>query len=138
MDFDIKNAPSTFSTLINEKFKDIFEKCVVIYLDNMIVFSKSRKENEGHLLQILKTLQKHHLVAKPSKFELFNTELFFLGHIITKSENFPGPAKMEAFPKMPPPKGFSELCTFFSIIVYVLKLPAGCDKLITAHQGPWL
>lgn len=87
---------------MHEASKELIGKCVVVYLDDIIVFSKNRKERKLHLRQTLDTLRQHQLVAKPSKCDFFKTELLFLGHIISAGGIEPDPAKVEAITKMPP------------------------------------
>ena len=87
---------------MHEAFKELVGKCVVVYLDDIIVFSKNCEEHREHLRQTLDTLRRHQLVAKPSKCEFFKTELLFLGHIISAGRIKPDPAKVEAITKMSP------------------------------------
>lgn len=68
---------------------------MAIYLDNMIVFSKTREIHKPHLHQTLDTLWKHQLVANPLKCELFRTELLFLGNILTSAGIKPNLVKVE-------------------------------------------
>lgn len=65
MNFMMTNASSAFATLMNKTFKELVRKCVVIYLVDIIVFSKPREEHKEHLLQNPNALRKHQLVAKP-------------------------------------------------------------------------
>lgn len=94
------------------------------------MFSKNQEEHEVHLRQTLDTLQRHQLVAKPSKCEFFGTEFLFLGHIISAAGIKPNSAKVAAITKMPPPKDANKVCMFLDMISYVINFIAGCGELI--------
>lgn len=96
MNFGMTNAPSTFVTMMNEAFKKLISVCVVVYLDDIIVFSKSPEEHEQHLRQVFTILHENHLLAKPSKCEFFRSELLFLGHIVSAKGILPDPSKVSA------------------------------------------
>ena len=69
--FGLTNAPATFMTLMNDIFRPLLDKCVIVYLDDILIFSKSPEEHERHLRQVLEILRQHQLYAKPSKCEFF-------------------------------------------------------------------
>ena len=83
MPFDLKNAPSTFMRLMNEVLVDFLDEFVVVYLDDILIYSKNEAEHEEHLRKVLERLRTHALVAKRSKCEFFRKEIEFLGHIIS-------------------------------------------------------
>ena len=80
--FRLCNAPATFQRFMNDIFRDLFDVCVVVYLDNILVFSRSKEEYQQHLRQVLQRLREHHLVAKPKKYVLGQESIEFLGHVI--------------------------------------------------------
>ena len=85
MNFGMTNAPSTFVTLMNSVFQSLIGKSVVIYLDNIIVFSKSKAQHKLDLRNVLNILRDNQLYAKPSKCQFYEKSLTFLGHIISAS-----------------------------------------------------
>ena len=96
MNFGMTNAPSTFITLMNSVFWSLIGKSVVIYLDNIIVFSKSKAQHEVDLRNVLNILRDNQLYAKPSKCQFYEKSLTFLGHIISASGIKPDPEKIKA------------------------------------------
>jgi hypothetical protein len=70
MPFGLTNAPAIFMTLMNNVFYEFLDKFVVIYLNDILVYSKSKRDHITHLRQVLKTLRQHKLYAKMSKCEI--------------------------------------------------------------------
>jgi hypothetical protein len=73
--FGLTNAPATFMTLMNDIFKEYLDKFVIIYLDDILVYSKTEEDHLRHLQTVLRTLRKHKLYAKAKKCELFKLPL---------------------------------------------------------------
>src|SRR4029453_17911825 len=71
MPFGLTNAPATFQSLMNDIFRDMFDVCVVVYLDDILIYSKNSKDHEEHLRQVLQQLRDHKLYARPSKCVFF-------------------------------------------------------------------
>nr|GEV92965.1 hypothetical protein [Tanacetum cinerariifolium] len=96
MPFVLTNAPAIFMDLMNWVCRPMLDKSVIVFIDDILVYSKSKKEHEIHLREILETLRKEKLYAKFSKYEFWLQEIQFLGHVI----NFEGlnvdSAKIEA------------------------------------------
>ena len=69
MSFGLTNAPTTFSRLMNYIFMDYLDKFVVVYLDDILAFSKNKEEHDEHLRLVLEKLREHQLYAKYSKCE---------------------------------------------------------------------
>ena len=84
MSFGLTNAPATFSRLMNYIFMDYLDKFVVVYLDDILVFSKNEEEHAEHLRLVLEKLREHQLYAKFSKCEFWLPEVTYLGHVISK------------------------------------------------------
>jgi hypothetical protein len=83
MSFGLTNAPAHFMYLMNSIFVEELDKFVVVFIDDILVFSKSRKEHEEHICIVLQRLCEHQLYAKFSKCELWLTEVQFLGHVVS-------------------------------------------------------
>jgi hypothetical protein len=99
----MNNAPATFVTFMNKLFAPHIGKRALVYLDNIIVYSKSAKDHKKDLEAVFTTLKEHCLIAKPSKCQFFKTSLPFLGHIISAKGIKPDPDKIAAIQKMPAP-----------------------------------
>src|SRR4051794_41447582 len=84
MSFGLTNAPATFSRLMNYIFMEYLDKLVVVYLDDILIYSKNDEEHAEHLRLILAKLREHELYAKYSKREFWLPEVTYLGHVISK------------------------------------------------------
>ncbi|CAI7790987.1 unnamed protein product [Closterium sp. NIES-54] len=84
MPFGLTNAPSTFQLTMNRVFHDLFDKCVIVYLDDVFIFSKTWEQHLRYLDAMFKRLQDNRLITKGSTCEFFKQELGFLGHVISR------------------------------------------------------
>lgn len=82
MPFGLTNAPAAFQSYMNQLFHNLLDKYVVVYLDDILVYSRSWGEYEKHLRLILDRLDKNDLYIKGNKFIFFAKEIEYLGHII--------------------------------------------------------
>ena len=82
MSFGLTNAPATFMRLMNSIFHEYLDKFVIIYIDDILVYSKTEEEHAEHLRLVLTKLRDHRLYAKFSKSEFWLKELIFLGHVV--------------------------------------------------------
>ena len=83
MSFGLTNAPAYFMNLMNKVFMDCLDKFVVVFIDDILIYSKSEEAHEEHLRVILGTLREHQLYAKFSKCQFWPKEVAFLGHMIS-------------------------------------------------------
>jgi hypothetical protein len=84
MSFGLTNARSFFMNLMNNVFMDYLDKFVVVFIDDILIYSQSEEEHVDHLKMVLQRLWEHQLYAKLSKCEFWIDEVLFLGHIINK------------------------------------------------------
>ena len=84
MPFGLTNAPAAFMDLMNRVFRPYVDQFVVVFIDNILVYSKDRESHDTHLRVVLETLRKEQLYAKLSKCEFWLNEVSFLGHIVSK------------------------------------------------------
>ena len=96
MSFGLTNAPAYFMNLMNKVFMDELDKFVVVFIDDILIYSKSAEEHEQHLRVVLKKLREHKLYAKFSKCEFWLEKVAFLGHILTAEGVAVDPEKVEA------------------------------------------
>jgi hypothetical protein len=83
MSFGLTNAPTYFMYLMNKVFMEYLDKFVVVFIDNILIFSKMKEEHENHLRLVLEKLRSNQLYTKFSKCEFWLTEVTFLGHVIS-------------------------------------------------------
>ncbi|GJU28364.1 putative reverse transcriptase domain-containing protein [Tanacetum coccineum] len=96
MPFGLTNAPTVFMDLINRVCKPYLDKFVIVFIDDILVYSKDEEEHEKHLKIILELLKKERLYAKFSKCDFWIDSVQFLGHVIDKKGVHVDPAKIEA------------------------------------------
>jgi hypothetical protein len=94
MSFGLTNAPGYFTYLMNKVFMEYLDKFVVVFIDNILIFSKTKEEHEKHLRLVLKKLRSNQLYAKFSKCEFWLTEVAFLGHVISTGGVSVDPSKV--------------------------------------------
>ncbi|GKB59861.1 putative reverse transcriptase domain-containing protein [Tanacetum coccineum] len=96
MPFGLTNAPAVFMDLINRVCKPYLDKFVIVFIDDILIYSKSKQEHEEHLKLILELLKKEELYAKFSKCEFWIPKVQFLGHVINSKGIHVDPAKIES------------------------------------------
>ena len=85
MPFGLTNAPTAFMDLMHRVFQPYLDQFVVVFVDDILIYSQSKWEHEYHLRIVLQLLRDYQLYAKFSKYELWLTEVRFLGHVVSAS-----------------------------------------------------
>ncbi|KAJ9522565.1 hypothetical protein QJQ45_008331 [Haematococcus lacustris] len=116
--FGLCNAPATFQRLMNDILHDLLDDCVLVYLDDILIFSRTPQEHTAHLRRVLDLLRKHKLYAKLSKCEFGMDQTTFLGHIISASGIACDPAKIAAVQSWPTPTTVHEVRSFLGLANY--------------------
>ena len=96
MSFGLTNSPAAFMDLMNRVFRPHVDQFVVVFIDNILVYSKDRENHDTHLRVVLETLRKEKLYAKLSKCEFWLNEVSFLWHIVSKEGILVDPKKILA------------------------------------------
>ncbi|GJR50837.1 putative nucleotidyltransferase, ribonuclease H [Tanacetum coccineum] len=96
MPFGLTNAPTVFMDLMNRVCKPYLDKFVIVFIDDILIYSKTKEEHEVHLKLVLELLRKEKLYAKFSKCEFWLQEVHFLGHVVNQSGIHVDPSKLEA------------------------------------------
>ncbi|GKC39838.1 putative reverse transcriptase domain-containing protein [Tanacetum coccineum] len=110
MPFGLTNAPAVFMDLMNRVCMSYLDKFVIIFIDDILIYSKNKEEHEGHLKLILELLKKEELYAKFSKCEFWIPKVQFLGHVIDNKGIYVDPVKIESFKDWASPKNPTEIC----------------------------
>ena len=84
MSFGLTNAPTVFMDLMNRVCRPFLDKFVIVFIDDILIYSKSKEEHGQHLRQVLETLRAERLYAKFSKCEFWIRKVDFLGHVVSK------------------------------------------------------
>jgi hypothetical protein len=112
MSFGLTNAPTPFMYLMNSVFMLEMDKFVVVFIDDILVYSKTMEEHEEHLWIVLQWLWQHQLYAKFSKCEFWIKEVPFLGHVISPEGVTMDPGKVKEVLDWKPPTSVSEVWCF--------------------------
>ena len=118
MPFGLTNAPAAFMELMNRVFIDYLDRFVVVFIDDILVYSRSREEHEEHLRIVLKTLRKHQLYGKYSKCDFWISEVTFLGHVVSAAGVAVDPAKIDAIVAWEVPKNVRDIRSFLGLASY--------------------
>ncbi|XP_022157398.1 uncharacterized protein LOC111024105 [Momordica charantia] len=121
MSFGLTNAPAAFMDLMNRVFKEYLDSFVIVFIDDILIYSKTEQCHEEHLRQVLTTLQGNKLYAKFSKCELWLDQVAFVGHIVTKEGIAVDPTKVEAISNWPRPSSVTEIHSFLGLAGYYRK-----------------
>jgi hypothetical protein len=109
MSFGLTNVSTYFMYLMNKVFMEYLDKFVVVFIDDILVFSKTKEEHEKHLRLVLEKLQSNKLYAKFSKCEILLTKVAFLGHVISAGGVSVDPSKVKDVLNWMPPTTASEI-----------------------------
>ncbi|KAL4025841.1 hypothetical protein IC575_014247 [Cucumis melo] len=118
MSFGLTNAPAVFMDLMNRVFKDFLDSFIIVFIDDILIYSKTEAEHEEHLHQVLETLRANKLYAKFSKCEFWLRKVTFLGHVVSSEGVYVDPAKIEAVTNWPRPSTVSEIRSFLGLAGY--------------------
>jgi hypothetical protein len=118
MPFGLTNAPATFQATMNELFHPHLRKYVLVFFDDILVYSKTWKEHINQIGQVLSILEKNQFYAKMSKCTFGKEEVEYLSHIISKNGVKVDPNKIKAIPERPRPKSISKLRGFLGLAGY--------------------
>jgi hypothetical protein len=116
--FGLTNAPAYFMNLMNKVFMEYLDKFIVVFIDDILIYSKNDSDHEEHLRMVLQKLQDNQLYAKFTKCEFWLDEVHFLGHIISKGGISVDPAKVVAIVGWKIPSKVLEVWSFLRLASY--------------------
>ncbi|GJT99834.1 putative reverse transcriptase domain-containing protein [Tanacetum coccineum] len=129
MPFGLTNAPAVFMDLMNRVCKPYLDKFVIVFIDDILIYSKSKEEHEVHLRLVLELLKKEKLYAKFSKCEFWLQEVHFLGHVVNQNGIHVDPSKIEAVKNWKAPTTPSEIRSFLGLAGYYRRFIANFSKI---------
>jgi hypothetical protein len=115
--------------LMNKVFMEYLDKFVVVFIDDILVFSNTKEEHAEHLRLVLQKLREHQLYAKRSKCEFWLKEVSFLGHVISNGGILVDPSKVRDVLDWKPPTNVSEIHSFLRLAGYYRRFIEGFSKL---------
>jgi hypothetical protein len=129
MSFGLTNAPAYFMNLMNKVFMEYLDRFVVVFIDDILIYSQSDSDHEEHLRLVLQKLWDNQLYAKFSKCEFWIGEVPFLGHIISNGGISVDPAKVKEIMEWRVPTTVTEIRSFLGLAGYYRKFIEGFSKI---------
>lgn len=129
MPFGLCNAPATFQTLMNRVLRKFLWKICVVYLDDILIFSKTKEEHAQHLQEIFKALQQEKLFTSTKKCVVGVQEVEFCGHLITPNHTRPLQDKLDIINTWPTPSNAQQVRQFLGLASYYRRYIKGFAKL---------
>ena len=129
MSFGLTNAPAVFMALMNKVFQPFLDKFIIVFIDDILVYSKNKSEHEEHLRTTLQILRENQLYAKLSKCEFWLDHVVFLGHVISSKGIEVDPKKIEAIWNWEVPKNVTEVRSFLGMAGYYRRFVEGFSKI---------
>jgi hypothetical protein len=129
MSFGLTNAPAYFMYMMNKVFMVYLDKFVVVFINDILVYSRNEEEHEGHLRLVLQKLRDHELYAKISKCELWLKQVTFLGHVVSKGGISVDPRKVQEVLSWKAPMSVSDIQSFLGLARYYRRFIEGFSKI---------
>ena len=130
MPFGLTNAPATFCTLMNKVFQPFLDKFVVVYLDDIVVYSSCLEEHVNHLRQVFQKLREHELYIKLEKCSFAKEEVHFLGHIVGRGRIRMDENKVKAIRDWEPTTRVPQLRLFLGMANYYRRFIHGYSAVV--------
>ena len=143
MPFGLSNAPAAFQRFMNDIFSDLLDVSVIIYLDDILIYSNDPEEHSEHVREVLRQLRQHGLYCRPDKCTFSSDTVEYLGFILSKEGLEMDPAKIQTIKDWPEPKKIKDIQSFLGFAnFYRHFIPHYSDIVVLltrlTHKGtPW-
>jgi hypothetical protein len=127
--FGLTNAPAYFMNMMNKVFMDELDKFVVVFIDDILIYSSTAEEHEKHLRVVLEKLRQNQLYAKFSKCDFWLEEVAFLGHVLTAEGVIVDPAKIEVVKEWEQPRNVKDIRSFLRLAGYYRRFIKNFSKI---------
>src|SRR3954469_4317302 len=121
MSFGLTNAPAYFMNLMHKVFMEFLDKFVVVFIDDILIFSRNEEEHKEHLRLVLEKLRDHKLYAKFSKCEFLLKEVGFLGHVVSGDGVAVDPSKVSTVMEWETPESVGDIHSFRGLVGYYMR-----------------
>ena len=129
MSFGLTNAPAAFMDSMNQVFRPYLDRFVIVFINDILVYSRSEFEHERHLDSVLQTLRQHQLYAKLDKCEFWLSRVGFLGHVVSTDGIYLDSQKVEAVENWDQPTTVIEVRSFLGLAGYYSRFIEGFSKI---------
>ena len=130
MPFGLTNAPAVFMDFMNRIFQPYLDQFVIVFIDDILIYSGSKKDHEENLRVVLQILRENQLYVKFSKCQFWLDSIAFLGHVIPDERVYVDPQNIEAIGNWKPPTNVTEIQSFLGLAGYYRKFVEGFSKLV--------
>ena len=129
MSFGLTNVPAYFMNMMNKVFMEELDKFVMVFIDDILIYSETAEEHAEHLRIVLEKLRQNQLYAKFSKCEFWVKKVAFLGHVLTADGVVVDPAKIEAVSEWQQPKNVTDIRSFLGLAGYYRRFIENFSKI---------
>jgi hypothetical protein len=129
MSFGLTNASAYFMYMMNKVFMEYLDKFVVVFIDDILVYSRMEEDHEGHLRLVLQKLRDHKLYAKRSKCEFWLKQVAFLAHVVSKGGISMDPSKVQDVLSWKARTSVSDIQSFIGLAGYYQRFIEGFSKI---------
>jgi hypothetical protein len=141
--FGLTNAPATFMHLMQQIFRPYLDSFVIVFLDDILIYSRTLEEHQQHVRLVLDQLRQHKLYAKQSKCEFFQSSIGFLGHVVSGDGISMEPGKVKAITEWPPLQSVHDVRSFLGLAGYYRRFVTGFSRIaaplseLTKNDQKW-
>ena len=131
MPFGLTNAPASFQSIINHVLQEYLDLFVVVYLDNILIFSHTLEEYKEHVHKVLQALQNAKLLVEPKKSDFHKQHVKYLGYTISPGKIGIDKSKIQAIEEWPQPKNIKDIRAFLGFVNFYRRFISGYREIAT-------